>query len=133
MAVLYTPEGAPVRAHQTSDQVVSATAAANTGVTATLPAAGAGLFHYITLIEFVRVATAALAGSAVLVVTTTNLPGSLAWSFGNLMSAGGEVSRILQYANPLKSSAANTPTTIVAPAPGAAVLWRINVHYFAAP
>src|SRR6266566_4860776 len=33
---------------------VTATAAVNTGATATLPAAGAGLFHYITSIEIVK-------------------------------------------------------------------------------
>lgn len=110
---------------------VTGTAAANTGLTLTLPAAGAGTFHYITAIEITRNATAALAGTATLVITTTNLPGSLAWSVGNAMIAGGtqiDVSR--DFAQPLKSSVANTATTIVMPVPGAAVLWRANAYYY---
>jgi hypothetical protein len=34
------------------------------------------------------------------------------------------------FNNPLKSSVANTNTTIVCPVPGAAVLWRVNVYYY---
>lgn len=110
--------------------VVTATAAANTGVTLTLPAV-AGLFHYITRIEISRTATAALAGTATLVLTTTNLPGSLAFSVGNAMVAGGtQRDYEINMSHPLKSSVANTATTIVAPVPGAAVLWRITVFYY---
>jgi hypothetical protein len=113
-----------------SNLAVTVTAAANTAATLTIPAAGAGLFHYIDRLEIVRTATAALAGTATLVVTTTNLPGTLAWSFGNAMAAGGtQLDLQASFIVPLKSSAANTATTIVMPAPGAAVLWRANVFY----
>jgi hypothetical protein len=110
---------------------VTATAAANTIATATLPAAGAGLFHYITHIHLCRNATAALAGGATLIHTSTNLPGNPAWSVGNNMIAGG-TQIDLEYCPvaPLKSSVANTATTIVMPAAGAAVLNRINVSYY---
>jgi hypothetical protein len=110
---------------------VTATAAANAAATATLPAAGAGLFHYITSIQIVRNATAALAGTATLIHTSTNLPGNPAWSVGNAMIAGG-TQLDLAYApsNPLKSSVANTATTVVAAAGGAAVLNRVNVSYY---
>lgn len=111
--------------------VVTATAAANTGVTATLPSPATGMYHYITGIEITRNATAALAGTATLVITTTNIPRSLAWSVGNAMAAGGtqiDVSR--DFSVPLKSTAPNTATTIVCPVPGAAVLWRVNVFYY---
>lgn len=133
MAVMFNPEGAPIRSLEVSDLAVTGTAAANTGFTLTLPAAGANLFHYITSIVIQRTATAALAGSATLVITTTNLPGAIAWSVGNLMVAGGTQNDInlSLTGNPLKSSAANTATTIVLPTPGAAVLWRIVVTYFA--
>ena len=114
---------------QASTLAVTVTAAANTAATLTLPAPGAGLFHYITGLEIMRTATAALAGTATLVVTTTNLPGSLAWSFGNAMAAGGtQKDLILAFDNPLKSLVANTASTIVMPAAGAAVLWRANVY-----
>ena len=133
MAVIQNDTGAPSRALETTEQCVTATAAANTGVTLTLPAAGVGLFHYITSIVISRTATAALAGTATLVITSTNLPGSWAHSVGNAMIAGGTQSDInLSFAgNPLKSSVANTNTTIVCPVPGAAVLWRVTVTYFA--
>lgn len=68
---------------------VTATAAANTLATATLPAAGVGMFHYITSIMLMRSATAVLAGTATIIHTSTNLPGSPAWSVGNAMAAGG--------------------------------------------
>jgi hypothetical protein len=114
--------------------MVTATAAANTGFTLTLPAAGAGLFHYITSINIMRNATAVLAGTATLIYTTTNLPGNPAWSVGNAMVAGGtQLDLNSEPCRPLKSSAANTATTIVAPAAGVAVLCRINVQYYTGP
>lgn len=116
---------------QSSTLTVSSTAAANTALTVTLPAAGAGLFHYITGIEITRNATAALLGTATLVVTTTNLSGSRAWSVGNAMAAGGtQIDVNIGRSLPIKSSAANTATTIVMPIPGLAVLWRCNVDYY---
>jgi len=110
---------------------VTATAAANTAATATLPAAGAGLFHYITSLRIARNATAALAGSATIIHTTTNLPGSPAWSVGNAMAAGGtQVDLDQAFPYPLRSSVANTATTIVVAAGGLAVLGRVNVGYY---
>jgi hypothetical protein len=110
---------------------VTATAAANTAATATLPAAGAGMFHYITNINLTRNATAALAGTATLIHTSTNLPGSPAWSVGNAMAAGGtQIDLAYTPTTPLKSSVANTNTTVVMAAGGAAVLNRVNVSYY---
>lgn len=110
---------------------VSATGAAAAAVTLTLPAAGPGLFHYITSIHIVRAAAAALAGTAALSITTTNFPGSAAWSMGNAMPAGGTAIDLdYEPTTPVKSLAANTATTIVAPAPGAGVLWRLNCTYY---
>jgi hypothetical protein len=110
---------------------VTATAAANTAATATLPAPAAGLFHYITHIDITRNATAALAGGATIIHTTTNLPGSPAWSVGNNMVAGGTERDVwIDFAQPLKSSTAAAATTVVCAAAGAAVLGRVNVGYF---
>ena len=115
-------------------QSLSATAAANTGVTLTIPAPTAGLFNYITSIEVTRNATAVLVGGATLVITTSNLPGSLAWSVGNAMAAGGTAIDVNKdYTQPIKSAAAALATTIVCPAPGAAVLWRVNANYYVGP
>lgn len=112
------------------------TGGANAIATATLPAV-AGQFHYITHISLKRVATAALAGGALLTVTTTNL-GGRAWRTGNQMSitvSSSDPPQLLdqEYVHPLKSAVANTATTIVGPAAGAAVSWQIVVDYFTAP
>jgi hypothetical protein len=110
---------------------VTATAAANTAATATLPAAGVGMFHYITSIGIIRNATAALAGTATIIHTTTNLPGTPAWSVGNAMAAGGtQIDVTYNPTTPLKSSVANTATTVTCAAAGAAVLGRVNVSYY---
>lgn len=110
---------------------ITVTAAANTAATATLPAAGVGMFHYITSIQMYRNATAALAGTATIIHTSTNLPGNPAWSVGNAMVAGGtQQDLVYEPANPLKSLVANTNTTLVMAAGGAAVLNRINVSYY---
>lgn len=112
---------------------VTATGAANAAVTLTIAASGAGLFHYITGIRIMRAGAAALAGTAVLVITTTNIPGSLAWSVGNACPAGGTLIDVADvFENPIKTSAANTATTIVCPVPGAGVLWRVIALYYAA-
>jgi hypothetical protein len=110
---------------------VTATAAANAAATATLPAAGAGMFHYITSIQMYRNATAALAGTATLIHTSTNLPGSPAWSVGNAMAAGGtQLDLAYEPGIPFKSLVANTATTLVMAAGGAAVINRVNVSYY---
>lgn len=110
--------------------IVTALSGANAGVTATLPAVGSS-FHYITAIQIVRSCTTALVGTALLAYTTTNLPGSLAFSSGNACGVGTTNEDLnMVFPNPLKSSVANTNTTIVAPAGGAAVIIRINVFYY---
>jgi hypothetical protein len=110
---------------------VTVTAAANTAATITIPAAGAGLFHYFVYLNCRRHSTAVLAGTATLIITTTNLPGTLAWSNGNAMAAGDTKEDVnFQPGIPLKSLLANTATTIVMPAPGAAVLNRGNCGYY---
>ena len=115
--------------------MVTATAAVNTGFTLTLPAAGAGLFHYITSIDTVRATNAtATAAAAALTITTTNLPGSPVWTFGNASVAGGTTVLVRsEPTRPLKSAAANTATTIVVPAAGAGEIIRANVQYYTGP
>ena len=108
--------------------------AANTGATLTLPAAGAGQFHYVIAIHVMRAASAALTGNALLAITTTNLPGPPVWAVGNAMAAGGtSTDMTLMPGEPIKSLVANTATTVVLPAPGAAVSWRAQVFYRTGP
>lgn len=109
---------------------ITATAAAGTAVTATLPGV-AGLRHYIDRISVVRSATAALAAAATPVtITTTNLNGSPILTLGQ--DAGGigvDRELILEYgASGGGALLVNTATTIVAPA-YTGVIWRINVAY----
>lgn len=113
-----------------SNLAVTGTAAANTGFTVTLPAAP-NSFHCMTSITIDRAATAALAGGALLQVTTTNIPGSLSWTVADTFGAAGTVHDLeLELSHALKSSVAGTATTLVFPAPGAAVSWRANVTYY---
>lgn len=114
--------------------MVTATAT-NAVATATLPAAGAGLFHYIVSIEVTHACSVAVAGSAVEAITSTNLPGNPAWTRGNALAIGGTSRDVdLQPSRPLKSLAANTATTIVCPANALATTTsRINVSYYVGP
>jgi hypothetical protein len=109
---------------------VTNTAAVNTAVTATLPAAGAGLFHYITRI-FVKkyFATAGLAAATPQLVTSTNLPGSRVMSFSTAGALGSTAEETIANALPIKSTTANTATTIVCPAATDAI-WRVSVDYY---
>jgi hypothetical protein len=113
-----------------ADTVLSVTGAASAAVTATLPAAGAGLFHYITRINIMKYATVATTGSATpAVVTSTNLPGSLAWTTPTALAVGTQYETDVQGSSPLRSSVSNTGTTFVAPI-ATSIIWRINVYYF---
>lgn len=113
--------------------IVTATGTTGQAVTATLSAL-ADNFHYITFVEIAKFFTAANAASGTpLVVTTTNLPGSVAWSFGQPTGViGQEVTKASSFFSPVRSSALNTNTTIACPAT-TGIIWRINVHYFVAP
>lgn len=101
------------------------TSGANASVTLTIPAV-AGQFHYITSIRITTVCTTAIAGTATLSVTTTNINAvsggpTASWLFGNLCNVGQTHLQIdLPLADaPLKSAVVNTATTIVCPAIGA--------------
>lgn len=102
--------------------------------TLTLGAPGAGLRHYLTYLSINRFASTALtAGSAPVAVTTTNLPGSLAFSFAADAAAQGTLDRWREdFAFPIAASAQNTPTTIVCPAT-TGVIWRVTAGYYVAP
>lgn len=116
-------------------QSVPSIPATNTGatgaaVTLTLAAPGAGLFHYISSITLQRIATAVLTPAATpLVVTTTNLPGSLAFSAPADAAAQGVMhEQRFEPKEPIKSTTANTASTIVCPAT-TGVIWRVTATY----
>lgn len=108
---------------------VSATGAANSALTATLPAVS-GKRHAITSIRLVRIASAAVAGAGGLFTSSTNLPGNPFWGAGNLIAAGQAITDLAyDPANPLQAVAAGVATTITMPAAGANVVNQINVSY----
>jgi len=112
----------------------TATGAAAAAVTLSLAAPGAGLRHYLTYLSIDKFATALLsAAAAPVIVTTTNLPGSLALSFPADAAAQGSIDRWREdFAYPIAASAQNTATTIVCPAT-TAVIWRVSAGYYVAP
>lgn len=118
-----------------STLAVTATGAVNAAVTATLPAAGVGLFHYITSIQVMKLYNVVgVAAGAGVIITSTNIPGTPAWTTEQLASPAGTVARVIDLspALPIKSSVANTATTIVAPLQ-LQTIWRINVTYYTGP
>ena len=116
-----------------ADLSVTVTAAAGVAATLTLPAV-AGQFHFITRLTIQRFAAALLtAGATPVLVTTTNLPGSRVFAIpADAAAAGTMWVETLSPSQPLRSSAANTATTIVAPAT-TSVIWRITADYYTAP
>ena len=112
-----------------STLAVTATAASGTAVTLTIPAV-VGQFHYITSIDIVLYSAAARTGSATPnTVTTTNIPGAIAFTFSTAGAIGTIEAREFIRVTPLKSAVVNTPTTIVAPI-AAGGIWRIRATYF---
>jgi hypothetical protein len=112
---------------------VTGTAAAAAGVTVTLPAV-TGLRHYVQRIDITRSASALLtAAAAPVVVTTTNLPGTPAFTFGaDAAPQGTDKTVSLDCGSGLAATAAGTNTTIVCPVT-TGVIWRVNVLYRLGP
>jgi hypothetical protein len=110
------------------------TAAAGTAVTLTLASPGAGLRHYLTYLTINRFAAAALTAAATpVIVTTTNLPGSLAFTRPADAALQGSLDVYREdFAFPISSSAQNTATTIVCPATPN-VIWRVTAGFYVAP
>lgn len=116
-----------------STTAVTNTGAAGAAVTLTVAAGGAGLFHYFTRIIVQRFATALMTAAATpVLVTTTNLPGTRVFSIPADAAAQGTVyTEYIEPTQPLKSTAANTATTIVCPATPNAI-WRVTADYYLA-
>jgi hypothetical protein len=108
--------------------------ASGAATTLTLASPGVGMRHYLTYLSVNRFAAAALtAAAAPVTVTTTNLPGTLAFSFAADAALQGTLDRWREdFAYPLAASAQNTATTIVCPAT-TSVIWRITAGFYVAP
>lgn len=112
----------------------TAVGAAAAAVTLTIAAPGAGLRQYLTYVAITGFASALLtAGAAPVTITTTNLPGSLAFSVDAEARAQGAAWRYREdFTFPLAASAQNTAITIVCPAT-TAVIWRVTAGWYVAP
>ena len=112
----------------------TAVGASGAAVTLTLASPGAGLRHYLTYIAINRFAAALLtAGAAPVTVTTTNLPGTLAFSFPADAATQGTMFPLREdFAFPIASAAQGTATTIVCPAT-TNVIWRVTAGFYVAP
>lgn len=108
---------------------ISATGAAAAAVTLTIPAPGAGQRVRLYALEITLYTTVARTGSATpVVVTTTNLPGSLAFTFPSAGAIGTVERRVLEPVEYIEASAAATAVTVVGPATTSA-LWRLTAVY----
>ena len=114
--------------------IVTNTGAAAAAVTLTLPAPGVGLRQYVTYLSVNRFAAALLTAAATpVLVTTTNLPGTLVLSLPADAAAQGTLFPWREdFAYPLMASAQNTAVTIVAPVT-TGVIWRVTAGYYVAP
>lgn len=112
----------------------TATGTAAAAVTLTLAAPGAGLRQYINMIRIERHASALLVAAATpIIITTTNLPGSRAYSIPvEAATAGTVYEKVEILSRPLAASAQNTAVTIVAGAV-TSVIWRITADFYVAP
>jgi hypothetical protein len=112
----------------------TATGASGAAVTLTLASPGAGLRHYLTYLSVNRFAAAVLTPAATpVLVTTTNLPGSLALSMPADAAAQGTLFPWREdFAYPLVGVAQATATTIVCPAT-TGVIWRVTAGFYVAP
>lgn len=114
--------------------ILTATGAAGAAVTATIPNPGVGLRNYITYFSINRFAAALLVAAATpVLVTTTNLPGTLVFSFPADAAAQGTIDRLREdIAYPIASSAQNATTVVTCPAT-TNVIWRVTLGYYVAP
>ncbi len=119
---------------EVSSNAATITAALSTAATLTLTAPGVGLRHYITGLRIERHAAALLAaGTTPVVITTTNLPGALAFSVPMEAAAQGSVyEKVMEPARAIMASAQNSATTIVAPLT-TSVIWRLSATFYVAP
>lgn len=119
---------------QITQSITTVTAAAGAVATLTLASPGAGLRHYITYVSINRFAAALMTAAATpVLVTTTNIPGTLVFSFPADAAAQGTMFPLREdFAYPVAAVAQNTATTIVGPATPN-VIWRITAGFYVAP
>jgi hypothetical protein len=114
---------------RSADRAQSNASAAGAALTLTLPAVP-GMYHYLTEIGLTLYSAAARTGAvAPATVTTTNLPGALAFAFSTGAAIGTNEAQAYTPAVPLKASAAGVDTTIVCAATAGGI-WRARCTYY---
>jgi len=115
-------------------KVVTDTAAVNTALTLTIPAPAAGLYIYLCKLVVQKLyAVIGVADGAGNVITSTNLPGSIAWTTEQVTGAEGSVVKVIDedYSYAIKSTTAATAVTIVCPQQ-LQTIWRVTATYYEA-
>jgi hypothetical protein len=116
-----------------TNQISTTVGASGAAVTLTLASPGAGLRQYLTYLSINRFAAAVLTASATPVtVTTTNLPGPLAFTFeADAATLGTKIPWREDFAYPVSAASQNTAVTIVCPVT-TGVIWRVTAGYYIA-
>ena len=116
------------------DQTATATGAANTAVTASIPAQN-GKYIYVCHVDIFEVANAAVTGAAgpAPIFTTTNLATNLVWWGDNATQGTGwqkQITNNTWNTIPLKTAAPGTAFTVVTSAGQSTQSDRINISAF---
>lgn len=111
--------------------MLSQTAAVLTAVTLTIPAAGIGLYNYLTGLRISKFNTALLTvAAAPVIATTTGIIGTPSFNFPADAGAQGTIFlNSFEFTNPVKGTAPNTAMTISCPAT-ANVIWRVTAAFY---
>lgn len=111
---------------------VTATAAAGTAVTVTLPAPASGLRHHVTAFKVTRFAAAALTASATPIVSTASNHSLVVTLPADAATQGSVQKDTVTYYSPLAATTQATATSFTVPAT-TSVVWRLSVGYYVAP
>ena len=109
---------------------VTVTAASGVAATLTLPAPGAGMYQYVDWIRIEKFAAALLTAAATpVLVTSTNMPGTMTHNFAADAAAQGTIAeKLIAGSMPIRATTANTAITVVCPAT-TNIIWRVNASY----
>lgn len=112
--------------------VAHADAAINVAVTATITVP-AGMYAYITALDWQVCTNATATAQANVTWTSTNLTGLPKWQYSIGATVNICQTFATNFANPLKSAAPGTNVTVVSPTAAAQNAYSVNVYYFLAP
>jgi hypothetical protein len=108
---------------------ITATAAAGSAVTVTIPAT-AGKSNYLAYLQIIAYASVTVAGAvAPTLVPVTGLPAALTFTFPTALAVGTTAEQKIEGISAVRASAVNTAIVISAPAT-TSIIWRINAIYF---